>query len=430
MDPNATDTYAYRHLHVAGRGGRRADSNKGSGGGAGFVDKRPNTSHEAQKNRPAALPAEPLPPKPHTAHATKRTADVLPGGKDVTLGAQIEKERAAAAAAATAAAAAATAAAAAAAAAKSPKKTKNAAKASNEASRGAAEAKIAAFRFGRLDGRPALLAYFVFTYFHPLPEYCKIVQELETPTKQRGTVSCLGLAREDVDRQGRRIQARRVTPLVLSSTHPLILSCMPFAFGPAVDEPWCPFSLASLFKRPPFLTPASPISQHPPVRPSHAPPSPPQAFCHHRWGMRLMNRYLESRYAAKRDRKKYDAATTIQRRIRGLLGRRKGLRAAQEMYRKFIDLEYGEPYWFNTRSKASFWTKPPLLRHLDCGFPVQLAHPDEQVRFCCPAWDTPIPARPGTLTPSPGEQVRAFPARAQADRQKAALQGLSFYFPP
>jgi hypothetical protein len=96
-----------------------------------------------------------------------------------------------------------------------------------------------------------------------------------------------------------------------------------------------------------------------------------------------MNRYLESRYAARRARKRYDAAATIQRRARGMLGRRKGLRAAQEMYRKFIDPEYGEPYWFNNRSKASFWTKPPLLKHLDCGFPVQLANPDEQFIVEC-----------------------------------------------
>jgi len=219
MDPNAADTYAYRHLHVAGRGGRRADSTKG-GTTAGFIDKRPNTSHKAAKGHPSPLLAEPLPPKPHTAHTSTRNADVLPGGKDVTPAAQIEKERAAAAAAVAAT--------------KSPKKTQNAAKAANEASKNTAETKIAAFRFGRLDGRPALLAHFVFTYFHPLPEYRKIVQELDTPTKQRGAVSCLALAQEDVDRQGRRIQARGplVPSLLCSSPRTCRLPGPPFLLPP------------------------------------------------------------------------------------------------------------------------------------------------------------------------------------------------------
>ena len=42
-------------------------------------------------------------------------------------------------------------------------------------------------------------------------------------------------------------------------------------------------------------------------------------FCHHRWGMKFMNRYLASRAMAKRNLMLFHAATVIQRRIRGRL---------------------------------------------------------------------------------------------------------------
>ena len=104
------------------------------------------------------------------------------------------------------------------------------------------------FRYGHTTGRVALLVKFVQVYFHPLESFRRITQELDTPTAKRGAVSCLSLAREDVERQGKRIQA----------------------------------------------------------------------FCHHRWGMKFMNRYLASRATAKRNLKLYHAAVVIQRRIRGM----------------------------------------------------------------------------------------------------------------
>ena len=83
----------------------------------------------------------------------------------------------------------------------SPGRRQNAAKTANDASRSSAEQKIAAFRYGRTNGRVALLVKFVQVYFHPLESFRRITQELDTPTVKRGAVSCLSLAREDVERQ-------------------------------------------------------------------------------------------------------------------------------------------------------------------------------------------------------------------------------------
>ena len=90
----------------------------------------------------------------------------------------------------------------------SPARRQNSAKIANDASRNSAEQKISAFRYGHTTGRVALLVKFVQVYFHPLEAFRRITQELDTPTAKRGAVSCLSLAREDVERQ--------VTPLIPS----------------------------------------------------------------------------------------------------------------------------------------------------------------------------------------------------------------------
>ena len=110
----------------------------------------------------------------------------------------------------------------------------------------------------------------------------------------------------------------------------------------------------------------------------------------------------------------------------GTLGRKKGLRAAQEMYRKFIDLELGEPYWFNGRSKASFWTKPPLLRHLDCGFPVQLAQPDEQFIVACDTCN----ARPPTQHCMDCNSAFCTPCFEECHRGGKRKGHKTYYMPP
>lgn len=58
-------------------------------------------------------------------------------------------------------------------------------------------------------------------------------------------------------------------------------------------------------------------------------------------------------------------------------------RRAQQVYFKYIDASSPHHYWYNSRTGASFWTKPVLLRNLDCGFPVQLPVDDALFIIYC-----------------------------------------------
>lgn len=77
------------------------------------------------------------------------------------------------------------------------------------------------------------------------------------------------------------------------------------------------------------------------------------------------------------------SSTIIQASARGYLGRRRGIKLAQKMYLKYIDNDSGIPFWTNAYLGTSFWTKPTLLRELDCGDGIKLPLEREQYTPAC-----------------------------------------------
>ena len=88
---------------------------------------------------------------------------------------------------------------------------------------------------------------------------------------------------------------------------------------------------------------------------------------------------------AKKLQEKRNASTTvIQSYCRRYLGRRRAVRLSQKMYLKYIDNDSGIPFWTNSHTGTSFWSKPPLLRELDCGDGIKLPLEREQYTpQCC-----------------------------------------------
>ena len=88
--------------------------------------------------------------------------------------------------------------------------------------------------------------------------------------------------------------------------------------------------------------------------------------------------------AQKLQAKRIASSIVIQAYSRRYLGRRRGIRLSQKMYLKYIDNDSNVPFWTNSHSGTSFWTKPLLLRELDCGDGIKL--PEEQEQYtpsCC-----------------------------------------------
>ncbi len=53
------------------------------------------------------------------------------------------------------------------------------------------------------------------------------------------------------------------------------------------------------------------------------------------------------------------------------------------MYVKCTDPDSKLPFWFNPRTGKSVWTKPKLLRDLDCGESIKLPTDDERFSLLC-----------------------------------------------
>jgi hypothetical protein len=77
------------------------------------------------------------------------------------------------------------------------------------------------------------------------------------------------------------------------------------------------------------------------------------------------------------------SATLIQAIMRGYLGRRAVVRLSQVVYMKFIDVDSKAEFWSNTHLGTSHWTKPLLLRELDCGDGIKMPTQDEQYSPLC-----------------------------------------------
>jgi len=71
------------------------------------------------------------------------------------------------------------------------------------------------------------------------------------------------------------------------------------------------------------------------------------------------------------------AAALINKVYRGYRARVSVIGLAQQMYVKCLDADSGTPYWFNSITDASFWTKPWLLREFDCGQAVVMPADNE-----------------------------------------------------
>ena len=77
---------------------------------------------------------------------------------------------------------------------------------------------------------------------------------------------------------------------------------------------------------------------------------------------------------------KMRASKVIKRLFLGWKARKSVVPLAQQMYVKCLDSDTLLPYWFNSRTEASFWVKPWLLREFDCGEAVMMPPEDE---MCC-----------------------------------------------
>lgn len=73
----------------------------------------------------------------------------------------------------------------------------------------------------------------------------------------------------------------------------------------------------------------------------------------------------------------------IQSMARAYIARRKSLRLAQKIYKKFLDNDSRIQFWSNTRLGTSFWKKPILLRELDCGDYIKMPSALEQYTPLC-----------------------------------------------
>ena len=80
--------------------------------------------------------------------------------------------------------------------------------------------------------------------------------------------------------------------------------------------------------------------------------------------------------------------TQVQKRARIYVSRRLAVKLSQSIYVKCVD-DSKIPYWYNTRLGTSFWTKPGLLRELDCGEPIKMPKPDEQYVPLCTECEQP-----------------------------------------
>lgn len=79
------------------------------------------------------------------------------------------------------------------------------------------------------------------------------------------------------------------------------------------------------------------------------------------------------------DIRRSNAATSLQKKWRGVEGRRVAANIAQDSYEKFIDFECGREFWFNKKLKKSVWVKPQSLAWLDVGNPIMM--PDADLLF-------------------------------------------------
>lgn len=86
--------------------------------------------------------------------------------------------------------------------------------------------------------------------------------------------------------------------------------------------------------------------------------------------------------------RRYSAKIRIQRFGRAYLGRRFLVRLAQQMYVKCMDPDSRVPYWFNPRTGTSSWTKPKLLKDLDCGETIRLPTENERFTLICKECET------------------------------------------
>lgn len=108
-----------------------------------------------------------------------------------------------------------------------------------------------------------------------------------------------------------------------------------------------------------------------------------QSFARNRLAVKLLTRWLKGRKQQKIEARIFTAATRIQSMIKSFLGRRLVMRIAQHVYAKYVDGETESEYWYNSRTKQSFWMKPVLLGIFDCGMAVRMPIKEELLVVNC-----------------------------------------------
>ena len=108
-----------------------------------------------------------------------------------------------------------------------------------------------------------------------------------------------------------------------------------------------------------------------------------QRWTRRRLASKRLERLRHHRLEGRLNVLKAAAATRIQVAMKGFLGRRRITRMAQLLYNKYVDKDSGAPFWYNPRTKNSFWRKPRLLSTRDCGIPILMPSEDEAYDILC-----------------------------------------------
>lgn len=198
-----------------------------------------------------------------------------------------------------------------------------------------AEQAISSFRYAMLNGKSALLVKFILDFFHGLVEYKKIVK--------------------DIDNKEEKSEKENKNSLSHSGKKEKKFSYSAFRQALSVVE-----KNTEIIQR---------------------------FYIYYRYVRKKRDKIAR----LKKENIEYEmlcACILIQKKYRQYVGRLIAMKRSQEVFRKYIDLETNTEFWYNPRTRKSFWKKPKLLQNTDSGYPILMPSKDEEFIESCTICDT------------------------------------------
>ena len=198
-----------------------------------------------------------------------------------------------------------------------------------------AEQAISSFRYAMLNGKSALLVKFILDYFHGLLEYKKIVK--------------------DIDNKEEKNENENINSLSHSGKKEKKFSYSAFRQALSVVE-----KNTEIIQR---------------------------FYIYYRYVRKKRDKVAR----IKKENIEYVmlcACVLIQKKYRQYVGILIAMKRSQEVFRKYIDLETNAEFWYNPRTRKSFWKKPKLLQNTDSGYPILMPSKDEEFIESCTICDT------------------------------------------